>query len=317
MTSWSVVRSISAMRSTSMRERGLERLEGGGRDDGRARAWARLTASSTRSIASKRASLGPDRAHLGRACSGGSSRRSPTAAAVDARCRDGAAAPSNAISAAARSATAARGGQVRPRPTTVRTRPPGRADTPPSASRPCRHGRRAHRRPRRRRARSIGVAAARRVRVAGGGEDDPDGRAGDDRQARRRRGPAAGRVGQAATGRGEQQRTQRRRRGAAGSPGSRDRRTGRCTPAGPGRRAVSIRPAYSAPRNGVPRRASSARIGRWNALDEVVGRPRRAGPGAASRRPSRRCSGPRRRRRGACGRGRSAGRARRRRRTGR
>ena len=44
--------------------------------------------------------------------------------------------------------------------------------------------------------------------------------------------------------------------------------------------------------NGVPRRASSARIGRWT-VSRIARRPRRRrGPAAASRRPCRRCSGP-------------------------
>ena len=113
-------------------------------------------------------------------------------------------------------------------------------------------------------------AALRRPRIALGGEDDPDRRAREGRQprspataARRSRRAAAASTGPSATA----------RRGritcASGSP-SRALHSSRTGPS-----SVSISPAYRNPTNGVPRRASSARIGRWTVatigVDGLVG----------------------------------------------
>ena len=204
-----------------------------------------------------------------------------------------------------RGRAAARSG---PRPTTVRTRPPA-VRTVPSASRavPAVEDERAASPRPRRGPRSRRRAAARPGSRRRPGRSRPTRRGG---VGRRPPGspdaPSAG--AEVAARRRQQDRPERRRRAAAGSPASRGRRSARCTRAGPGRPSVSIRPAYSAPRNGVPRRASSARIGRWKRSSRSRRRPRRAGPGAGCRRPSRRCSGPRRRRAVACGRGPAAAR---------
>ena len=54
-----------------------------------------------------------------------------------------------------------------------------------------------------------------------------------------------------------------RRRAAAAGPGPRGRRGGRCTRAAAARRRSGSGPRTGTPTNGVPRRRSSARIGRW------------------------------------------------------
>ena len=115
------------------------------------------------------------------------------------------------------------------------------------------------------------VARARRVRVAGRREDDrrrprPAASAGGRRRGARRPSPRAARRAppRAAAARA-------RRRAAAGSPASRGRRTGRCTRAGPGRRRSASGRRRGRRGTGVPRRASSARIGRWKASSERLG----------------------------------------------
>ena len=137
-----------------------------------------------------------------------------------------------------------RGGEVRPRPTTASTRPP--AVTRSTVRRPA---------PRRRRRRSAPVARASsmplitsprgRVRVSGRGHHTATGEP-----------PSTGRTPRVAalrepSGAAEQQRRERRgqarqRRLRLGSP----KRTLNSSTRGPS--AVSIRPANSAPRNGVP-----------------------------------------------------------------
>ena len=212
MTSWSVVRSISAIRSTSTRARVLERGERVGRDEPAAglRAGDRELDPEHRLEARlRRTRSRPSR----RACSGGSSDRPGerrVAAASSRRCRGGAAGrPSGSRP---RPVPPGRARRVRsgPRPTTASTRPPAvrtravgvdggagvedqRAGRAPPSSRPVDR-----------------VAAARRVRVAGRGEDDRDRRARERPGAARPRARAAGDAPrQVAARRGQQQRPER------------------------------------------------------------------------------------------------------------
>ena len=180
MTSWSVVRSISAMRSTSTLAARLDGRERVGRD----LAAPGLGAGDRELDAEHRLEarlVGPDRAHLGQrvapdhAPRPGRGDRDPAdvvAALAAVEGHDARRPRRRRRAAASRSA---------PRPTTVRTRPP--------AVRPCRRhptvvpawntsapAVRGGVQPVDR------VAAPRRVRVAGRGQHDPDGRAGQRRQ---------------------------------------------------------------------------------------------------------------------------------------
>ena len=157
------------------------------------------------------------------------------------------------------------GGLRRPCPGRPRSGP-GRRPSGTSRRRraPCRHGTRARRLPRRR--------PGRRWHRRGAAHRDSR----PPRAPRRPRRPAASAGGRRA-GRDPPppRRDRRARRPAGAAPGRPPGGAGSTCVSGSPKRAlhsrrtgpsaVSIRPAYSAPRNGVPRRASSARIGRWKA----------------------------------------------------
>ena len=138
MTSWSVVRSISAMRSTSMRARVAMRGEGIGRD----LAPSRLGAGHGQLHAEHRleaGGVGPERAHLGERVARDHRVSTAAAGGCCAACRDAdVVAALQAVRAgsrsAAREAASAAASTSGPRPTTVRTRPPAVRNVP-SASR--------------------------------------------------------------------------------------------------------------------------------------------------------------------------------------
>ena len=309
MTSWSVVRSISAIRSTSTRGARLERRERLGRDrararPGRGRPRARPGASPRSGPARTRSR--PSR----RACSGGSSGRPG----------DGRAAPSSADVVPALDARRTRSGRPRRRPPRrgrgeVRAPPDDRQD--PAAGGPQRAvgvarrpgmederpGRRGASRPVDR------VAASRRVRIA--------------RRPRARSRPRRpGRVGSRAP-------VERRAAGCAGrSPRAAASSSGPSATASRGRIDLGLRVAEAGValeqdravggqhQPGVQRateracRAGPARRGSAGGSARRGRRPRRrAGRAAGCRRPCRRCSGRGRRRAAACGRGPPAGRA--------
>ena len=147
-------------------------------------------------------------------------------------------------------------------PTTERTRPPAVRQVPSGIAATCRHGTRA--RPWSRPVEPVDASPRRGVvGIAGRREHDRDGRAGERRQHGRAGMPAPRTCGSAPraaasssgpSGDGQPRQDRLRLRVAEARVALEQDRA---------RAAVSISPANSAPRNGVPRRASSARIGSW------------------------------------------------------
>ena len=194
-------------------------------------AWARADGDLDAEHLLEPRPLGPDGAHLRRACSGGSRERlrrgtlrGGAAPMSRRRCM-----PCHEIASAARSAARARRGEVAPAPDD--------REDPPAVGRPGAVGSDASRRGTpARRAASAAVEARDRIaapglrRIAGGREHDPDGRAGHRRERGRERARSEPRAPRPAAG------ARAAPRAAAGSPASRGRRTAHCTRAGAGRR---------------------------------------------------------------------------------
>ena len=297
MTSWSVVRSISAIRSTSTRARvssGSERLGG---DE----AATGLRAGDRELDPEHRLEprlVRPDRAHLGERVA--ADHRAAPASEVPAwqrhpsrRCRgDAAGPPSGRRPRPFRLVARRRSGPARVRPRRARAR--RRSGSCRRRRRRSRHGRpgRPSRRPRRG-PRSHRHGAARpgsppprgRSRPwhpgAPGGARPPD-------RAPARRGPGRHARPRAAAARGP-------RPAAAGPPASRDRRTGRCTRAGPGRRRSAS--ARRRARHGTGSRVGPARRGSGGGTPRPApGSRRPGGPRAGCTPPCPRCSGRDRRR---------------------
>ena len=176
-----------------------------------------------------------------------------------------------------------------PSAVTARTRPPA---TTKSVARPCacprgrRRRRRGARRAGRRRRAPIAAPVTDRAGVARRGEHDGHRGVVDEARRGRRasptRPPRTGRTG--------------RRRAAAGRPRPRGRRSARCTRAPSARPPSTMSPAYRTPRYSIPRAVSSSASG--STASPMIARHERVvdAVGAATPRPCRRCSGPRRRR---------------------
>ena len=210
MTSWSVVRSISAMRSTSTRAARLDRGERLGRDQAAGGLRAGDRELDPQHLLEARL-VGPDRAHLGQRVA--RDHRTPRAApaAQSGRCRAAAGCPGAWIAVRGRASAASRAPRrgPAPRPTTVRTRPPAVARSPSASRRvPAWKTSAPVARARRRAPRSGRPRAARR------GSRRPPGRS----RRSPRAGPAAGRraarpdrhaARQVAARRGEQERPER------------------------------------------------------------------------------------------------------------
>ena len=250
MTSWSVVRSISAMRSASTRARASMAASAPAGTTPR-RACARVTASSTSSIRSNRACIGPDRAHLGQGVArdhrAAPATAAPAAAGPRPRHRDVVAAlePAERDRVRGRLGRAARFREVRAAADDGQR--PGRrscSHAPPSRRVPAWKTRAPPLSPRSR----DRVAAPRLPGIALAGEHDAD------RRARQHRAAASGhRRGSAPRAAARQQRRQRDRESRQDRPAPRDRRGARCTPGAP-----VHRPSASAPRTGTRGRACRA-----------------------------------------------------------
>ncbi len=303
MTSWSVVCSISAIRSTSTRRARLERRERLGRDQA-----ARGLGAGDRQLDPEHrlepGRLGPDRAHLGervaadhRGAPGCGRRRrrceADVVAALDAGEGD------RVGGRLGRGRAAARSG---PRPTTERTRPPAVRTVPsgPMVGAGVEDERavgRGH------------VEAVDRVAVS---EARPGSRRSRARSRPSRPGTAGSRAvgepecpggaGQLAAGGGQQERPER--------DGQARQERLRLGVAEAGVALEQDRAVVGQHQAGVQRAtergAAAGQLGEdrpVEGLQERRDRRRRRGPGAGCRRPCRRCSAPRRRRAGACGRG--------------
>ena len=189
-----------------------------------------------------------------------------------------------------------------PRPTTDRTRPPAVRNVP-SASRDVPAWKTSAPVAAASSSPSIASPRSRGVRVAGGRQHDaPTVGAGQGRQAAVGEAGSAHRRGEVAARGGQQERPERDRQ-------ARQDRL-RLRVAEPGVALEEDGPVVGQHQAGVEgateRRPAPGQLGQDRPVEGLEQRrrpPRRTGPAAGCRRPSRRCSGRRRRRAGACGRG--------------